>query len=109
MSETKKIVNQTINKRGVSWESSYISETTIIKWGNSQGVRIPRTLMEQMNMSINDKVEISLIDNTICIRKSCQYKNLKERLESFYNQPIENIFVNSTEEDWGTPKGEEIW
>lgn len=109
MSETIKTVNQTKSDHGESWEFSFISETPIVKWGNSQGVRIPKALMDQLHLSINEKVEISLSGNTICIRKSCQYKNLKERLEAFYNKSIEDIYVESTENDWGPPKGEEIW
>lgn len=109
MSETYKNINQAINNNGVSPEFSHFSEATITKWGNSQGIRISRALMEQMNLSLNEKVEISITDNMMCIKKSCQYKNLKERMEAFYNEPIDNIFIKSTEEDWGTPKGNEIW
>lgn len=109
MSETYKSLNQAKNDYGVSQELSFFSEATIAKWGNSQGIRIPRTLMEQMNLNLNDKVEISVADNIMCIKKSRQYQNLKERMEAFYNEPIENIFVQSTEEDWGAPTGNEVW
>ena len=84
-------------------------ETSMIRWGNSQGIRISRAIMENLNLKINDKVEVSVIDKTIVIKKSCRNKNLKERLESFYHQPIDKIFVESTEDDWGAPKGSEIW
>ena len=109
MSETYKVLNQAKNEYGVSQEPSYVSEATIAKWGNSQGIRIPRALMEQLNLNLNDKVEISVADNTMYIKKSRQYQNLKERMEAFYNEPIENIFVKSTDDDWGNPMGNEIW
>ena len=36
--------------------------------------------------------------------------NLKERLENFYQKPLEEIFVESSEEiDTGRPTGEEQW
>lgn len=37
-------------------------------------------------------------------------KNLKERLEEFYEKPIEEIHLEKTEEiDTGKPVGEEVW
>ena len=106
MSETYKVLNQAIDNSAAFHE---FSETTIVKWGNSQGIRIPRSLMELMNLSINEKVEISVANNIMYIRKSCQYQNLKERMEAFYQKPIDKIYVESTEEDWGPPQGDEIW
>lgn len=39
-----------------------------------------------------------------------KYLNLTERLEAFYKRPIEEIYVESTQEvDVGDPKGNEIW
>lgn len=39
--------------------------------------------------------------------------SLKERLEQFYNQPIEVILSTtrepSEEVDWGKPVGKEVW
>lgn len=36
--------------------------------------------------------------------------DLKERLESFYQKPLEEIYVESSEEiDTGEPVGNEIW
>ena len=109
MAREKVSVDQAEFYYGVTGDASYITESTVIKWGNSQGIRISRAIMEKMNMKINDKVEISLIDDTICIRKSYQKNSLQERLESFYNQPIGKIYVESSEVDWGTPEGDEIW
>lgn len=38
-----------------------------------------------------------------------KYLNLQERLESFYNKPIDEIYVKSTQEvDVGDSKGNEI-
>ncbi len=36
--------------------------------------------------------------------------DLKERLETFYKRPIDEIYVENTQEvDVGAPKGNEIW
>ena len=38
------------------------------------------------------------------------YQNLQERLEAFYKKPLDEIYVESSEEiDTGRPTGEEQW
>lgn len=91
-------------------DCSYNVEAVFSKWGNSQGIRIPRALSDMLDIHINDKVEISVHDQAICIKKVTKYKNLRERLEAFYEKPLESIFVEDCEElDWGDPEGKEIW
>lgn len=34
--------------------------THIKKWGNSQGIRIPRSILEQLNLQVDDVVEITM-------------------------------------------------
>jgi antitoxin component of MazEF toxin-antitoxin module len=36
--------------------------TTISNWGNSQGLRFPKGIMKELNLSIGDKLKI-LVDN----------------------------------------------
>lgn len=91
---------------------SYVSTTTIAKWGNSNGIRIPRTFLEQLGLDVNDEVQLVIVDNEMVIKKHAKknYKNLKERMEDFYQCPLEDIKYEETKEiDWGTPKGQEIW
>lgn len=39
-----------------------------------------------------------------------KYNNLVERLEDFYNKPINEIYVESTQEiEVGIPVGKEVW
>lgn len=92
-------------------ESIFISQTAIKKWGNSQGIRLSKEIMSQIGLKENDKVEISVDNGKIVIKKAQpKYLNLTERLEAFYNKPIDDIFVKSTQEvDVGAPVGEEHW
>jgi len=92
--------------------------TTIQKWGNSQGIRIPKPLLESMNFFENDEVELTAKKEGILIRKTFtqkQHKPLKQRLEEFYGKNIETILqehandYNPSEIDWGEPVGNEIW
>lgn len=84
---------------------------TIQKWGNSHGVRIPKSLMDALGMRENDQVELIQTDDAITIRKAAaRHKTLEERLVTFYGKPIEQIDrVAEAEVDWGEPEGREIW
>ncbi len=87
-------------------------QTNIRRWGNSQGIRLSREIMSQMNLKENDMIGISICDGKMTIEKINQpkYLNLQERLESFYNRPIDEIYVESAQEvDMGDPIGNEYW
>lgn len=82
------------------------------KWGNSQGIRIPKYILEEVGLKINDEVEFDKSKDTIIIKKvkKDSYITLKERLENFYNKSIEEIQAidNNEELEWGKAEGEEI-
>ena len=93
-------------------ENSYTIQTNIRRWGNSQGIRLSKEILLQMNLKEDDTVEISVYDGKMTIEKidSPKYLNLQERLEAFYNKPIDEIYVESTQEvDVGDPVGNEQW
>ena len=76
---------------------------TIQKWGNSQAVRLPKTLLESLNMGENDQVKILSRDDEIVIKKIRRHRTLKERLEGFDED------YSGAEWDTGTPVGREVW
>ncbi len=78
--------------------------TTIQKWGNSQGVRIPKIMLDTVNWSENEQI-IIVIDNgkLILERAKEKRKNIKE-LFANYDGDYEPSDI-----DWGNPEGEEIW
>lgn len=86
---------------------------TIQKWGNSQGLRIPKILLETLGIQENDKVELIPNKDSITIRKvtPIQHKTLEERLVEFYGKPIEQIerLTDETEVEWGGSVGNEVW
>jgi antitoxin MazE len=87
-------------------------QVTIQKWGNSQGIRIPKAFLDALGMMENDTVELSRVDDNIVVTKVKQkkYNNLSERLETFYKKPIDEIYVEPDEEiSTGNPVGGEIW
>jgi len=45
-------------------------QTTIKKWGNSQGLYIPKATLKALNWNINDSVTLTVHGNTIVIEKN---------------------------------------
>ena len=93
-------------------KQTFITQTTLKKWGNSQGIRISKDIMSQMNLKEDDAVGINIYDGKLIIEKinKPKYKNLQERLEMFYQKNIDDIYVESTQEiDTGNPVGNELW
>lgn len=88
-----------------------MSKTAIKKWGNSQGIRLSKEIINRTGLKENDEVGIYVDNGTLIIKKiKAKYLNLTERLEAFYNKPIDDIFVENTQEvDVGAPVGDEIW
>lgn len=86
--------------------------TTIQKWGNSQGIRIPKPILEALGIRENDRVELVPSGDTLTIKKAAtdRHKTLEERLTAFYGKPVEEIERISGEEvDWGKAEGHEVW
>jgi antitoxin MazE len=86
-------------------------QTTIVKWGNSQGIRIPKAFLKNIHVSENDPVDITLSDEKIIIKKvkSKKHKTTKERLVEFYGTNFNQKRITHREIDWGKPTGKEIW
>jgi antitoxin MazE len=86
---------------------------TIQKWGNSQGIRLPKIILDQLGFYENDKVEITTNENSIILKKVSTSKHItiEERLEKFYGKPIDQIqLIDQVDEiDFGKPVGEEVW
>ena len=77
---------------------------TIQKWGNSQGIRIPKFILERINLDTDSDVSIMVKDDSIIIRKARKkHITLAERFENYTGE------APSGEYNWGEPQGEEIW
>ena len=64
----------------------------VVKWGNSQGVRVPRRLLKAVGINVNDNVAIVTKNNTIII-KLANKKTLSWYLEGYDS--------NNDRYDWG--------
>jgi len=77
---------------------------TIQKWGNSQGIRLPKVLLDDLNMYEGNKVEILRQDNVIIIKSAAQKRQTIQELFAGYDDDY-----TPEEIDWGKPAGSEIW
>jgi AbrB family looped-hinge helix DNA binding protein len=44
-------------------------EGTLVKWGTSVGIAIPKPIRDGMNLKAGDKIKIMLRNDMICIQK----------------------------------------
>ena len=78
---------------------------TIQKWGNSQGIRIPKHYLNELSWSEDEMVDLFIEDGKIIIERSRpkKKKNIVELFEGFKGEyePVEFI--------WDAPEGREVW
>ena len=86
-------------------------QTTIVKWGNSHGIRLPKAFLKSINIIENDPVDVSLDKEKIIIKKmeTKKRKRLEQRLYEFYGDNFVKIVEPQKEYDWGKPVGKEVW
>lgn len=77
--------------------------TTIQKWGNSQGIRIPKFILEAVHWSDNERLLMRAENDKIVIERAEKRKNIKELFADFDGEYV------PVEMNWGNPAGEEIW
>jgi antitoxin MazE len=80
--------------------------TKIQKWGNSQGLRLPKSLLTDAQLRVGDEVDISVKDGIMIvtpakkIRGKHSLKDLIARIPESYQ---------AGEVGWGDPVGREDW
>ena len=81
--------------------------TTIQKWGNSQGVRLPKPILDELRLQENDKVEIVAGNDSIIIKKTTRKRRAERSLEERFSNYSGDY--KCAEYDWGEPVGKEVW
>ena len=79
-------------------------QTKIQRWGNSQGLRIPRSFAEEAGVGAGSEVDLSIQDGDLVVRSARRRKyRLKELLRKI---TANNVHA---EVDTGGPVGREVW
>ena len=79
--------------------------TSIRKWGNSQGIRIPIQVLSAADFSIDDIVDVTANDGKIVLEKA--NKATRPTISELFAD-YDGDFAPS-EFNWGLPEGNEIW
>jgi antitoxin MazE len=80
--------------------------TKLQKWGNSQGLRVSKAVLEEAKLKVGDEVSVSVQGQRIVIESVTKIRG-KYRLKDLVSKMPKN---HKTEEvDWGTPAGKEEW
>jgi len=86
------------------------------RWGNSSAIRIPKKIVNLMDLNENDPLEFTVADGILTVKKINKTKpqTLTQLYESFYGMSKAEILnsdlLESSEEvDWGNPVGQEEW
>ena len=79
-------------------------EVCVVKWGNGQGIRIPKGVLRELGISVGEPLVISTDHERIILEKKYRHRSLEERAESFGGE-----LGPYTEYNWGEPAGREIW
>lgn len=79
-----------------------MEQAAIRAWGNSQGIRISKKVMEKLDLKVSDVLDVTVENNTLVLRKSFEHKTFEERLAEYNGEISVEPF------DWGEPAGKEI-
>jgi mRNA interferase MazF len=80
--------------------------TKIQKWGNSQGLRLAKNVLEDAHLGVGDEVDVSVRDDFIVIAPIRRIRG-RYRLEDLVARVPDSY--QGCEVDWGEPVGKEAW
>lgn len=78
--------------------------TKIQKWGNSQGVRLPKQVLQMVRLGVGDEIEVVVRQDEITLRKVRRKKfDLAELVAKMPRG------YHGGEDLFGRPVGNEVW
>jgi antitoxin MazE len=80
--------------------------TRVRKWGNSQGIRFPKSILEEAKISVGDMVTIVVRRGRIIVEPVTKARG-KHDLTKLISQIPKSYRSEAIE--WGNPAGKEVW
>jgi len=77
-------------------------ELQVGKWGNSLGIRLPRHIVDLLNLSPKQRISCSVEDGKLVLEPIRQPKYTLEEL-------LADVHELGEEVSWGKPQGKEAW
>ena len=78
----------------------------IQSWGNSQGIRINKQLLDEAHFHAGEEVQITAVEGKIIIEAAVQIRGRYDLAELVAKMPASYC---PKEENWGESQGKEIW
>ena len=78
-------------------------KTQLARWGNSLGLRIPRSVAIDASVAEGDEVDVTVQDGAIVVRPAVRRYTLDELVDGITARN------KHAEPDWGRPIGKEVW
>jgi len=78
----------------------------IQKWGNSQGIRIPKSIIDQCHISVGEELIIIVDGGEITIKPASRIRGKYDLKELIKKIPQG---YEAKEEEWGKTQGKEVW
>lgn len=79
-------------------------EARLQKWGNSDGIRIPSSILKELNLKTNDTINLEQVEDKIVISKQVKSKiSLAEKFKEYHGDNLAKDF------SWDDVRGKEIW
>ena len=79
-------------------------QVQIRPWGNSQGILLPKAIIQSAGFACNDILEADVCEGSLHLHNPVRHKTLEERIAES-GVPLTLI----GELDYGEPAGGEIW
>ena len=78
----------------------------IQKWGNSQGLRFTKALLQEVQLNVGDEVSVSVENGRIIVEPATKVRGKYDLKELVLRIPQD---YQAEELDWGKPVGKEEW
>ena len=79
-------------------------QVQVKRWGNSQGIRITREILQAAGISMDEWLDIKVSDGVIMLSRTFRHNTLEERAAESGGQL--NL---DGEGEWREPVGREVW
>ena len=80
--------------------------TKVQKWGNSQGLRFTKSVLEEARINVGDQVRVSVQEGRIIVEPVSRVRGRHDLRALVSRMPKE---YRVEEPDWGPPVGREAW
>ena len=78
----------------------------IQKWGNSQGIRLAKSLLKEAQLEVGDEVKLRVEDRMVVLEPLHRVRGSYDLAELVAEIPAD---YKPRELDWGPPAGNEVW